>query len=306
MKLSIIIPCLNGAKTIKTQLNAISKQNWSEPWEVVVSDNGSTDESNNIVKSYCNRIPNLKIIDASKTRDRAYACNIGVKASTGDSIAFCDVDDEIAPGWVAAMGEALSLYPFVACQHELNKLNPPWTKEVWKPSLSGPRTCYNFLPAAAGCRIGFQRSVFDAVNGFTVPGLRIEDRDFCWKAQLAGYKLQFIPNAVLHYRFRRTVLSIFKQSYLDGISSVLLLKRFSHLGMKWKSIKQTILSWLKLFKSLIKVRNKGSFCKFIVQFGELLGEKVGSIKYRNQFVYNSESLLIDKTRNRAFRAKLLG
>jgi glycosyltransferase involved in cell wall biosynthesis len=281
MKLSIIIPCLNGAKTIKIQLNAISKQNWSEPWEVVVSDNGSTDESINIVKSYRNRIPNLKIVDASKMRDRAYACNIGVKASTGDSIAFCDVDDEIAPGWVAAMGEALSLYPFVACQHELNKLNPPWTKEVWKPSLNGPRTSYNFLPAAAGCRIGFQRSVFDAVNGFTVPGLRIEDRDFCWKAQLAGVRLHFVPEAVVHYRYRSTFASTFRQARLDGISEVMLYRKYARLGMPWRSWKTAVKAWIRILKSLFQISSKGSLLKWTASLGLLIGRLQGSIKFRS-------------------------
>jgi glycosyltransferase involved in cell wall biosynthesis len=42
VELSVVVPCLNGAKHIGTQLMALAKQDWSEPWEVVVSDNGST------------------------------------------------------------------------------------------------------------------------------------------------------------------------------------------------------------------------------------------------------------------------
>jgi glycosyltransferase involved in cell wall biosynthesis len=281
MKLSVVIPCLNGEKTIKIQLDAIASQEWHEPWEVIVSDNGSTDNSAEIVKSYKDRIPHLKVVNSGELKDRAYACNVGVGVSSGEAIVFCDVDDEIAPNWISEMGEALSTNPFVACQHETRKLNPKWTHKVWNPSLDGPRIKHNFLPVAAGCRIGFQRKVFDAVNGFTVPGLRVEDFDFCWKAQLNGYKLVFVPNAVVHYRFRNTIKEIYKQSYLDGVSEVLLFNRFSSLGMRQKSRKQAFSNIYVLIKNIFKIRDRGSFCKFLVNLGELVGHITGSLKYRN-------------------------
>lgn len=280
MKLSVVIPCLNGEDTISTQLDALTNQHWTEPWEVIISDNGSNDDSIKIVKNYIGKISNLKVVDSSEFQDRAHACNVGVKASSGEAIVFCDVDDEIAPNWIAEMGEALSIHPLVACQHEFYKLNPQWTQKVWKPSLNGPTIKYNFLPVASGCRIGFQRSVFDTVWGFTVPGLRIEDFDFCWKAQLNGYKLEFVPRAVVHYRFRQTILSIFMQAYLDGISAVLLFKRFSPLGMTWKSKKQAYLDWINLIKISLKVRDKGGFYRFLKKFGKLLGNLRGSFKYK--------------------------
>ncbi|MBF2059991.1 glycosyltransferase family 2 protein, partial [Fischerella thermalis] len=43
MKVSVIIPCLNAAETIGVQLEALANQQWSQPWEVIIADNGSTD-----------------------------------------------------------------------------------------------------------------------------------------------------------------------------------------------------------------------------------------------------------------------
>jgi glycosyltransferase involved in cell wall biosynthesis len=43
VQLSVIIPCYNGAETIAAQLEALAGQQWSGQWEVIVSDNGSTD-----------------------------------------------------------------------------------------------------------------------------------------------------------------------------------------------------------------------------------------------------------------------
>src|SRR5215468_11366155 len=138
MKLSVIIPCYNGVGTIATQLEALAKQDWSEPWEVIVSDNGSTDDSVAIVEKYRSKLPHLRVVDASAKRGAPYAINVGARAATGDAIAVCDADDEIAPGWVAAIGEALSRHEFVASRFEFRKLNEPWALEA---RSSGHGTC---------------------------------------------------------------------------------------------------------------------------------------------------------------------
>jgi len=68
--------------------------------EVIVSDNGSTDGTVAVVEQYQEKPPNLRVVDSSDRRGAAHAggCRRG--------LAFCDADDEVAPGWVAAMGEA--------------------------------------------------------------------------------------------------------------------------------------------------------------------------------------------------------
>ena len=52
MKLSVVIPCFNAASTIAAQLEALSKQQCSDTWEIIIADNGSTDETLNIVREY--------------------------------------------------------------------------------------------------------------------------------------------------------------------------------------------------------------------------------------------------------------
>ena len=62
MKLSVIIPLFNAADYIAVQLDALSKQHWSEPWEIIVSDDGSTDGSLRVVERYRRVLPNLRIL----------------------------------------------------------------------------------------------------------------------------------------------------------------------------------------------------------------------------------------------------
>lgn len=116
VKLSVIIPCLNAERTIGEQLAALAAQRWSERWEVIVADNGSTDGTLEVVRRFAGRLPELRVVDASQRRGSGYARNRGAAVARGEWLAFCDADDVVAPGWVAAMGRrwrAMNLSPAV-------------------------------------------------------------------------------------------------------------------------------------------------------------------------------------------------
>lgn len=93
MKLSVVIACYNGADLIAHQLRALANQAYSGPWEVIVSDNGSTDDSPRIVREFAETMDNLRLVDASDRRSRAHARNVGVAAASGEAVLFLDQDD---------------------------------------------------------------------------------------------------------------------------------------------------------------------------------------------------------------------
>ena len=86
--LSAIIPCLNAADTIGVQLDALSKQKWDKPWEVIVADNGSSDDTVKIVEYYQDRFQRLRIVDASDKKGPSHARNVGADASNAELLAF--------------------------------------------------------------------------------------------------------------------------------------------------------------------------------------------------------------------------
>ncbi len=287
MKLSIIIPCFNVADTIATQLEALANQRWSEPWEVIVSDNGSTDGSMEIVKKYEGRLPHLRLVDASGRRGRGYARNVAAKVARGASLAFCDADDEVAPGWLAAMGEALAKYDFVACRIDVYKLSPLWIAKMRKHSQALRLQTDGAPPSlshAGGGTIAVKRWLHDEVGGFDESFIRHQDTEYCWKIQLKGAKLHFVPEAVVHVRLRDTLMGNYRQAFGWGEYSVLLYKRYQHLGMLKRTWKDGIYSWMNLVLGFIKgapkIRSKSDLIRWSWAFGEVLGRLKGSIRYR--------------------------
>ncbi len=280
MRLSVIIPCLNGAKVIGGQLEVLANQRWSKPWELIISDNGSTDGTAAVVESYRERIPNLRLVDASDQRGQPHALNVGVRAAHSEAVAFCDADDEVGFGWVAAMGEALRRYDFVAGRFELTKLNPSWLQagHVQERGLNQYRYP-PFLPHAGSGNMGVKRAIHEAVGGFDESMPYLFDTDYCFKVQLAGTPLHFVPEAVLHTRVPCKINDIYRKALSNGEYNVVLYQRYRPLGMPKLSPKTGLRAWIGLLSWLPQIRNKKARADWVWGFGWRVGRLRGSIKY---------------------------
>jgi len=83
-RVSVVMPVLNGAATLPQQLRALAAQTYPGRWELVVADNGSTDETAQVVREWTGRLPCLRLVDASDRMSTNYARN--VRTLTADAI----------------------------------------------------------------------------------------------------------------------------------------------------------------------------------------------------------------------------
>lgn len=119
LTISVVIPTLNRSITLKRALNSVLLQS-HQPEEIIVVDNGSTDDTEEMIKSL---FPQIKILREKKLGVSA-ARNKGIMASKGDWIALLDSDDE----WYATKLERqISSY-----LNSLGSLRLIHTNEVWK------------------------------------------------------------------------------------------------------------------------------------------------------------------------------
>jgi glycosyltransferase involved in cell wall biosynthesis len=286
IKLSIILPCLDEENYLGGQLEALAKQQWSEPWDLIVADNGSTDRSPAIVESYRGRFPNLRLVDASDRRGQAHALNVGARAATGESLVFCDADDEVAPGWVAAMGQALATREFVACRYDTKKLNPPWASTARRAPQQDGVQRFRFppyLPHAGSGSLGIRRVLHEAVGGFDESMLAAFDIDYCFRVQLAGTTLHFIPDALIHLRYRDTLTALYRQGRTWEMHNILLYKKYRKYrppDMPPLAWKDGISAWLKLLLSAQHIRGKASRALWVWRLAQLVGSLQGSMKYQ--------------------------
>jgi GT2 family glycosyltransferase len=281
--LSVVIPCLNAADEIGAQLERLAQERWSEPWEIIVADNGSTDATREIVRRYQDRIEHLRLVDASDRPGASHARNVGVAAADGEYIAFCDADDEVQPGWLAAMGEALRRHDLVAGRLEFSSLNAPWSvalREAWQDERLA--TFARHLTFAAAGNLGVRRSLHERVGGFDedfVGGG--DDTDYCWRLQRAGAKIHFEPRAVVSYRLRHDPRSLFRQGRFYAIGTVSLFKKYrKDLPRQRHPWLLGVLTWLGVFKALPLPPNRRTLARFAWILGYKFGLLEGSIRKR--------------------------
>lgn len=290
MELSIILPSHNGERTIGSQLEALARQRWSGEWELVFVDNRSTDGTRGLVESHRDRLPSLSVLSAEAKGSISYALNCGIEASRGTSIVICNDDDEVAPGWLAAMGDALRDHEVVAGSLENERLNQDWVIGVRGRPQSEALPEWGFLPYfpfAFGATIGVRRSLHDAIGGFDEElALAGEDMDYCWRLQLAGAEIRFVPEAVTHYRMRSDLLGLWRQAYNYGLGNVLVYKKHRGLGLApaphpWRV---GLRAWLGLGKRLLLAWSKPRFALFVWHLGMRMGMLKASVQHRVVFL----------------------
>jgi GT2 family glycosyltransferase len=283
MDLSIVIPCRNGADVIGEQLAALSRQAWHRPWEIIVADNGSTDGTAAVVEEHKKNLPQLRWVDASGRRGAAHARNAGVAAARGRAIAFCDADDQVGSGWLAAMGDALDRHRFVAARVDLTKLNPPpLVHGIKNPQESGlQRIDYPpYLPHAGGSTLGVIRAAHEAVGGFDEAVQYVEDADYCFRLQLNGVNLEFVPEALVHYRFKDRNSALFNQARRWGERNVMLYKHYRGTARIENPWRRHLSRWYALMRqapSLLEERKRLAWVKTL---GTQVGVLQGAIRYR--------------------------
>ena len=267
MHATVILPCYNSEATIGELMDSLADQAWRDDWELILADNGSTDRSVEIVQSYSDSIPNIRVLNvysgegprapASASYNKAFA------AAKGAVFITCESDDVLGEGWLATMVEAMDGAHFIGSAIDDYKLNSTdlirpgegmQTREAGFANFIGPLK----LPFAVGACIGISRELWEKVGGFDEEIGHLWDIDISWRAQLAGYDLKFVPDALMYYRQRTTFKGRYKQGKMYGSSSSRIVAKYGrrsvfrylafnlyHLGVGSLQLATSVLPWTR-------------------------------------------------------------
>ncbi len=230
--ISVIVPVRNGMPWLDRQLRALAEQECHEPWEVVIADNNSTDESGSVAQEWINRCHMMRLVDASKASGPGGTRNAGVAVAKGDLLAFCDADDVVRPGWLTAHASALAEADVSAGVFDywsLNGRTAPSPLSYAPPPALG---LYGFLPAAGSGNLAIRRRAFEDLGGFAEDLMTGEDLDLSWRSQLAGHSFVLNTEAVLARRDQQGFKSVFRRYTNYGRCGPVLFRRFRSEGLR--------------------------------------------------------------------------
>jgi GT2 family glycosyltransferase len=285
VELSVVLPLHDAASTVAAQLEAVLSQRWSGTWELVVADNGSTDAGPSIVRAAAERDPRLRLVDASGVRGPAHARNVGVAEARGASIAFCDADDVVGVGWLAAMGEALRRAPAATGPQELAELNPSWLREAYGSRIGANAQRFaDVFPFGPSANLGIRRAVFLDLGGFDPQVLVGEDVELCLRLWLSDVPLEFVPEAVVHYRHRSSLRGIWRQARSYGAVGPMVVARLEAAGHPVPRRVSGLRNWLWLVRQAPMLRTMAGRARWAVVAGRSLGRIAGSVRYRTLYL----------------------
>ncbi len=234
---SVVLPVRDGACTLMRQLEALAASRTERRWELIVSDNGSTDGTRAVVEAWRGRLPRLTVVDSSARRGVSYARNVGVLASRGRYVLHCDDDDAVAPGWIEHLSTGLDIADIVGGPLEYDSLNP-WrfrgclSEDAWHwPEQQGG------IWFVSGANLAYRRQVFDRIGGFDAEEFNgaAQDLEFCVRAQVQGFRFRSVPEAVVARMERRSLLAVARQHFRYGCGYRQLQRRYAGVLMEHRS-----------------------------------------------------------------------
>ena len=280
--ISVVIPVRNGSAFIADQLEAIAAAITPDrSIEVIVADNGSTDETPRVVERFTSRLP-VRVLDAGSVVGSNYARNRGVESAGAERILLCDADDEVDQHWLSEMWKAFEEgSDLVAGPIDYHRLNPPQVRAWRGADRASVVTSLGFLPTGHGANLGFTRRLHQAIGGFDEDFVfGGPDIEFCWRAQLDGYELREVPSALVHYRLRPSLSDLYSQSRMYGAAEAHLYSKFRDRGLRRRSPRTLAYELWWLLSRLpfaTSVARRGAWLR---RLGQQVGRFQGSVKYR--------------------------
>lgn len=210
-RFSIIVPAYNASTTLRETLDAMLQQTFVD-WECVVVNDGSTDDTAEIVRSYVERDARFVLVNQQNT-GTAGAYRTGVNRASADLLVICASDDMLLPRHLAVMDELIRRepdYDLYSCNgellfHETGERTVRYTDDAWQQERS-----LTFAEVIEACffSVGtvFRRDAYVQTGGHRL-GVYVDDYDFWLRAMAVGATHRYTPEVLSVHR-----LSGFQQS----------------------------------------------------------------------------------------------
>jgi GT2 family glycosyltransferase len=230
---SIVIVNYNGKIFLKKCLTSVLKTNYPNI-EVIVVDNGSTDGSPELLRSFASD-SEIKVILSETNLGFAGGNNVGIELATGDYVVFLNNDTTVEPNWINELVRVLeSDFTIGAAQSKLLLMDSPshldcaglfsnfygdtfargqGEKDVEKYGCGEIFTC-------KGASMIVRRKILERIGSFDSDYFTYyEDTDLSWRIRLAGYKILFVPSSIVYHKCNGSIpivgaRSLFFQVYL--------------------------------------------------------------------------------------------
>lgn len=219
---SIVVPTWNAEKTVGPLLDSLRSLAY-ERYEVIIVNDGSTDGTKGVVQRYP-----VKLIDQTN-RGASAARDAGLRAASGEIIAFVDSDVTVSRDWLKHLVRPFA-DPTVAATtgqtiFRRNEKCAAWMRSLDIARRYSQRREYTRL--ANGPNSAFRRDVLLEVGGFNPQWYHAEDTEVSYRLVGRGYRIRYVPEAVVHHVPEGDWRDYLRKRYRDAKAFTRMLARYT-------------------------------------------------------------------------------
>jgi len=217
MRFSVVIATYNRAGVLRDTLASLARLRPAAPWEVIVIDNNSPDDTREVVEAATIGFPAPLRYAFEQEQGRSAALNHGLRIAAGDIVVTTDDDVRVAPDWLNTIARGLET---LNCDYVGGRVLPIWESQPpnWVPRVNGRLWAvialldYGREPIAFGKRVplgvnmAMRREAIERAGGFdtrigrkagTLLGQEV--REWCMRAHAAGLTGYYVPDMVVQH-----------------------------------------------------------------------------------------------------------
>jgi len=221
---SVVICSYNGSRTLADCLDGVARLEYPD-YEVVVVDDGSTDQTAAIARRY-----DCRLIQ-TPNRGLASARNTGLAAATGEIVAYLDDDARPDPHWLAYLAAT-----FLSTSHAAvggPNVAPPGDGPIADAVARSPGGPVHVLLTdreaehIPGCNMAFRKECLAAIGGFDLQ-FRVagDDVDVCWRLHERGWSIGFHSAAMVWHHRRNSIRAYWRQQLGYGRAEAMLERKW--------------------------------------------------------------------------------
>lgn len=235
--ISILIPTFNRASSLGITIDALCRSKHIDvPWEIIVIDNNSNDDTRRVVEKYVDVLPIKYLFEASQGKN--YALNTGIKASSGRILVFIDDDITVRDNWLIEIANSVDRWPEAMLFGGMilpsyPSGTPDWIKQSeYSSFVLGlhipvlPEGYYSNSMTPVGGNCWLRREIFDAGNYFDTgigpsgSGRKSgSELEFFNRLEDIGLGSVYIPSSIVEHRIETNRVKIryfLKRSFQSG------------------------------------------------------------------------------------------
>ena len=242
---SIVLPTFNRAHLVGDAIESVLQQTLDD-WELLVVDDGSTDDTSLVVERYRDR---RIVYVRQEHRGRSVARNRGAELARSDLLGFLDSDDRLLPHALTAHRQVFEAQPDIGMTvggyqrideaGEILGTRTPWTEDGDLTYRGWFCNCFG-VPGS----VMIQRGWLERVKGFGPEFEPAEDWDLFLRLAIAGCPMTWVRESVLQYRSHPGNSTRALQEHLQGMVSVIeRLARSTELPLDGRSLIPRALAW---------------------------------------------------------------